>query len=245
MFDLTGKTALISGATGGIGEAVSRALYAQGATLILAGRSQDKMDEYAKSFGERAYPIDFELTSTESVKAAVAKAMELCGKIDILVNNAGMTRDGLAMRMSDEDWQTVIDVNLTGTFKMTREVLPHMMKARYGRIISMSSIVGTMGNPGQANYCATKAGITGMTKAIAAEVATRGVTANCIAPGFIKTAMTDVLPDEVKNKMMSVIPAGRFGSPSDVAAAAVYLASDEAAYVTGQTIHVNGGMLRV
>ncbi|MDR3126323.1 MAG: 3-oxoacyl-[acyl-carrier-protein] reductase [Rickettsiales bacterium] len=245
MFDLKGKSALISGATGGIGEAIARALYAQGATLALAGRSQDKMAEYAQSFGERAHPVEFELTSTESVKAAVARTLELCGKIDILVNNAGMARDALAMRMSDDEWQAVIDVNLTGTFKMTREVLPAMVKARYGRIISISSIVGTMGNPGQANYCATKAGITGMTKAIAAEVATRGITANCVAPGFIKTAMTDILSEEVKNKMMSVIPAGRFGDPADVAAATVFLASDEAAYITGQTIHVNGGMLRV
>ncbi|MDR1476592.1 MAG: 3-oxoacyl-[acyl-carrier-protein] reductase [Rickettsiales bacterium] len=245
MFDLTGKIALINGATGGIGEAVSKTLYNQGATTILAGRRIDALESLAKSLGERAHALAFDLSSTESIKQLVAKTVEIGGRLDILVNNAGMTRDALFMRMKDEDWQAVIDVNVTAPFKLAREAIMPMMKNRFGRVINISSIVGWTGNPGQANYTASKGALTSMTKTLAAEVASRGITANCVAPGFIVTAMTDGLPQEVKDHMLEQIPLKRFGSVDDVAAAVAFSASDEAAYITGQTIHVNGGMLRV
>lgn len=245
MFDLTGKTALITGATGGIGESIATELYNQGATVILTGRKEDVLNTLKEKLGDRAYAIPADLSDSEKIKALVADALKITGKIDILINNAGLTRDTLMMRMKDEDWQSVIDVNLTACFKLAREVLTSMMKNRFGRIINITSIVGWMGNAGQANYCATKAGLTGMSKALATEVASRGITVNCIAPGFISTPMTDVLPEDIKNKMMEQIPVKRFGTPKDIANSAVFLASDEASYITGQTIHVNGGMLRV
>ncbi|MBD5398766.1 3-oxoacyl-[acyl-carrier-protein] reductase [bacterium] len=245
MFDLTGKTALVTGATGGIGEMIATALYNQGATVILTGRKADVLESLKNKLGERAFAIPADLSDSEKIKTLVADALKITGKIDILINNAGLTRDTLMMRMKDEDWQTVIDVNLTASFKLAREVLTPMMKNRFGRIINITSIVGWMGNAGQANYCATKAGLTGMSKALATEVASRGITVNCIAPGFISTPMTDVLPEDIKNKMMEQIPLKRFGTPEDIANATIFLASDEASYITGQTIHVNGGMLRV
>lgn len=245
MFELQGKTALITGATGGIGEAIANKLYAQGATVILTGRKEEVLKDLKDKLGERAYTIVADLSDSEKIKELVNEALKITGKIDILVNNAGMTKDTLMMRMKDEDWQKVIDVNLTASFKLTREILTPMMKNRYGRIINITSIVGWMGNAGQANYCATKAGLTGMSKALSVEVASRGITVNCIAPGFITTAMTEVLPEEIKNKMMEEIPLKRFGTPEDIANAVVFLSSDESSYITGQTIHVNGGMLRV
>ncbi len=245
MFDLTGKTALITGATGGIGEAIATKFYEQGANVILTGRKVEVLEALKNKLGERAHIIPADLSDSEKIKELVNEALKITGKIDILVNNAGLTRDTLMMRMKDEDWQSVIDVNLTACFKLTREVLTPMMKNRYGRVINITSIVGWMGNAGQANYCATKAGLTGMSKALSMEVASRGITINCIAPGFISTPMTDVLSEDVKNKMMEQIPLKRFGTPDDVANSAVFLSSDEASYITGQTIHVNGGMLRV
>lgn len=245
MFDLTGKVALVTGATGGIGEEIATTFYNQGATVILTGRKEEVLLNLKNKLGERAFAIPADLSKEGATKLLVEEALKVAGKIDILVNNAGLTRDTLMMRMKDEDWQSVIDVNLTASFKLSREVLSPMMKNRFGRIINITSIVGWMGNAGQANYCATKAGLTGMSKALAMEVASRGITVNCIAPGFISTAMTDVLSDEIKAKMMEQIPVKRFGSTKDIADTAVFLASDEASYITGQTIHVNGGMLRV
>ena len=245
MFDLTGKVALVTGATGGIGEQIARTLYAQGATVILTGRKKEVLEKLQSELGERAYSIPADLSADGATKTLVAEALKVAGKIDILINNAGLTRDGLMMRMKDEDWQAVIDVNLTASFKLARDVVTPMMKNRFGRIINITSVVGWMGNAGQANYCATKAGLTGMSKALASEVASRGITVNCIAPGFISTAMTDVLSDDIKAKMLEQIPAKRFGTTTDIANAIVFLASDEASYITGQTIHVNGGMLRV
>lgn len=245
MFDLTGKVALVTGATGGIGEEIATTFYNQGATVILTGRKEEVLLNLKNKLGERAFAIPADLSKEGATKLLVEEALKVAGKIDILVNNAGLTRDTLMMRMKDEDWQSVIDVNLTASFKLSREVLSPMMKNRFGRIINITSVVGWMGNAGQANYCATKAGLTGMSKALAMEVASRGITVNCIAPGFISTAMTDVLSDEIKAKMMEQIPVKRFGSTKDIADTAVFLASDEASYITGQTIHVNGGMLRV
>ena len=245
MFDLTGKVALVTGATGGIGEEIATTFYNQGATVILTGRKEEVLLNLKNKLGERAFVIPADLSKEGATKLLVEEALKVAGKIDILVNNAGLTRDTLMMRMKDEDWQSVIDVNLTASFKLSREVLSPMMKNRFGRIINITSVVGWMGNAGQANYCATKAGLTGMSKALAMEVASRGITVNCIAPGFISTAMTDVLSDEIKAKMMEQIPVKRFGSTKDIADTAVFLASDEASYITGQTIHVNGGMLRV
>lgn len=245
MFDLTGKVALITGATGGIGEEIATTFYNQGATVILTGRKEEVLLNLKNKLGERAFAIPADLSKEGATKSLIEEALKVAGKIDILINNAGLTRDTLMMRMKDEDWQSVIDVNLTASFKLAREVLSPMMKNRFGRIINITSIVGWMGNAGQANYCATKAGLTGMSKALAMEVASRGITVNCIAPGFISTAMTDVLSDDIKAKMMEQIPVKRFGSTKDIADTAVFLASDEASYITGQTIHVNGGMLRV
>ncbi len=245
MFELSDKKALVTGASGGIGGAIASALHAQGATVALAGRNRAALDELASVLGDRCHVIEGDLADAASADAMLAAAEEAMGGIDILVNNAGLTRDNLAMRIKDEDWQAVIDVNLTATFRLSRAILRGMMKARWGRIINVTSIVGVTGNPGQANYAASKAGIIGMSKSLAQEVATRGITVNCIAPGFIETAMTESLGDDQTGRLMSAIPAGRLGNPQDVAACAVFLASDEASYVTGQTLHVNGGMAMI
>jgi 3-oxoacyl-[acyl-carrier protein] reductase len=245
MFDLTGKTALVTGATGGIGGAIAKALHGAGATVGLSGRNTDKLEALKAELGERAVVLTADLSTAEAVQELVARADEQLGGVDILVNNAGLTRDNLSMRMKDEEWQQVLDVNLTAPFRLARAVQRGMMKKRWGRMINISSVVGTTGNPGQANYCASKAGMTGWTKAMAAEVASRGITVNCIAPGFIATAMTDALTDDQKAKINANIPAGRMGASEDIAAAALYLASDEAAYVSGQTLHVNGGMAMI
>lgn len=245
MFDLTGKTALVTGATGGIGGAIAKALHGAGATVGLSGRNTEKLEALKTELGERAFVLTADLSSAEAINELVARATEQMGGIDILVNNAGLTRDNLSMRMKDEEWQDVLDVNLTAPFKLAQAVQRGMMKKRWGRMINISSVVGTTGNPGQANYCASKAGMVGWSKAMAAEVASRGITVNCIAPGFIATAMTDALTDEQKEKINGNIPAGRMGSAADIAAAALYLASDEAGYVSGQTLHVNGGMAMI
>jgi len=245
MFDLTGKTALITGTTGGIGGAIATALHQAGATVGLSGRNEAKLQELAQQLGDRVHVLPADLSDAAAIDKLVADAATALGQIDILVNNAGLTRDNLSMRMKDEEWQEVIDVDLTAPFRLARAVQRGMMKARWGRIINISSVVGTTGNPGQANYCAAKAGMAGWTKAMAAEIASRGITVNCIAPGFIATPMTDVLTDEQKARINGTIPAGRMGSTEDIAAAALYLASAEAAYVTGQTLHVNGGMVMI
>lgn len=245
MFALQGKTALITGATGGIGEAIARALVAQGARVAISGTRQEKLDALAKELGNDTVALACNLSQADDVATLIPRAEEALGHLDILVNNAGITKDGLSMRMKDEDWQAVIDINLTATFQLSRNALKGMMKRKAGRIITISSVVGTMGNPGQANYCAAKAGLAGMTKAIASEVASRGITLNCIAPGFIKTPMTDALNEAQQERITSNIPAGRFGLPEDIAASVVFLASDAASYITGQTLHVNGGLLMV
>ena len=245
MFDLTGKSALVTGASGGIGGGIAQALYGQGATVILTGRNKESLEKLAQDLGDRAHFIVADLADTASVDALIQEASKISDGIDILVNNAGLTRDGLMMRMKDEDWDTVLDVNLTAGFKLARAALRNMMKARWGRIINVTSVVGQTGNPGQVNYVASKAGMTGFTKAMAAEVASRNITVNCVAPGFITTAMTDLLTEDQKEQSLARIPVSRFGSPEDVASAVVFLASDEAAYVTGQTLHVNGGMAMI
>lgn len=245
MFDLTGKAALVTGASGGIGGAVARALHGAGATVGLSGTREGPLGELAAELGSRAHVLACDLSDAAAVEALPKRAAEAMGSVDILVNNAGITRDNLFMRMSDAEWQAVIDVNLTSTFRLCRGVLRGMMKARWGRIVNVTSIVGTTGNPGQGNYAAAKAGITGMSKALAQEIASRGITVNCIAPGFIATAMTDKLTDEQKARIDAQIPAGRMGTPEEIAAAALYLASPEAAYVTGATLHVNGGMAMI
>ncbi len=245
MFDLTGRRALVTGASGGIGAAAARALHAQGATLALAARRADALQALADELGERVHVTPCDLADPASVDALPKAAAEAMGGVDILVNNAGVTRDNLFMRMSDAEWDSVIAVNLTAAFRLARGCLRGMMKARWGRVVSVTSIVGTTGNPGQGNYAASKAGLVGMSKSLAAEVASRGVTVNCVAPGFIATAMTDALADAQKEKLLTAIPAGRMGSPEEIAAAVVYLSSDEARYVTGQTLHVNGGMAMI
>jgi 3-oxoacyl-[acyl-carrier protein] reductase len=245
MFALTGKRALVTGASGGIGAAIARALHAQGATVGLSGTRQEALETLAKSLGERAICLPARLDTVEGPAQLVQAAEKALGGLDILINNAGLTKDGLLMRMKDEDWETVLAVNLTAAFKICREAIRGMLKQRQGRILNISSIVGVTGNPGQANYVASKAGLIGFSKALAAEVATRGITVNCIAPGFITTPMTEGLPQNHQEKLLEKIPLGRMGAPEEIAAAAVYLASDEAAYVTGQTLHVNGGMLMV
>ncbi|TDK49827.1 3-oxoacyl-ACP reductase FabG [Antarcticimicrobium luteum] len=242
MFDLTGKTALITGASGGIGGAIAKALHGAGATVGLSGTRTEPLEALAAELGERAHVLPCNLSDAEAVAELPKQAAEAMGGVDILVNNAGITRDNLFMRMSDEEWQQVLDVNLTATFKLCKGVLRGMMKARWGRIVNISSVVGATGNPGQGNYAASKAGVIGMSKSLAYEVASRGITVNAVAPGFIATAMTDKLTDEQKSKINAQIPAGRMGQPDEIAAAVLYLASPEAAYVTGATLHVNGGM---
>jgi 3-oxoacyl-[acyl-carrier protein] reductase len=245
MFDLSGKNALVTGATGGIGEAIATALITSGARIIISGTRAEKLQVLADKLGHDTAILPCDLSDSDAVESLFGKAEEIVGQVDILVNNAGITKDGLAIRMKNEDWQSVIDINLTANFKLSRAAIKAMMKRKYGRIINISSVVGTMGNPGQANYCASKAGLVGMTKSLAAEVASRGITLNCIAPGFIKTAMTDALNEQQQERITANIPASRFGLPDDVAAGVVYLSSDEASYITGQTLHINGGLLMV
>jgi 3-oxoacyl-[acyl-carrier protein] reductase len=242
MFDLTGKTALVTGASGGIGGGIARALHAQGATVGLSGTRREALEALAADLGSRAHVLPCNLADAAQVEALVGDAEKAMGQLDILVNNAGLTRDGLAMRMKDEDWQTVIDVNLGAAFKLARAAMRGMMKRRWGRIISITSVVGVTGNPGQANYAASKAGLIGMSKSLAAELASRNITVNCVAPGFIASAMTAALDDKQKEGINARIPMGRMGAPEEIAAAVVYLASPEAGYVTGHTVHVNGGM---
>lgn len=242
MFDLTGKTALVTGASGGIGADIARTLHGAGATVGLSGTRVDPLEALAGELGDRAHVLPCNLSDMAAVEALPKKATAAMGSVDILVNNAGITRDNLFMRMSDDEWQSVIDVNLTATFKLCKGVMRGMMKARWGRIVNISSIVGATGNPGQANYAASKAGMIGMSKSLAYEVASRGITVNAVAPGFIATAMTEKLTDDQKAGIMAQIPAGRMGNPDEIASAVVYLSSAEAAYVTGTTLHVNGGM---
>ncbi|APX25112.1 MAG: 3-oxoacyl-ACP reductase FabG [Rhodobacteraceae bacterium] len=242
MFDLTGKCALITGASGGIGGAIAKALHQAGATVGLSGTREAPLQALADELGERAFVLPCNLSDPEAVAALPKQAAEAMGAVDILVNNAGITRDNLFMRMSDEEWQSVLDVNLTATFKLCKGVMRGMMKSRWGRIVNISSVVGATGNPGQGNYAAAKAGMVGMSKSLAYEVASRGITVNAVAPGFIETAMTDKLNDEQKGAILNQIPTGRMGTPEEIAAAVLYLASAEAAYVTGSTLHVNGGM---
>jgi len=245
MFDLTGKMALVTGATGGIGAAIATALHAQGATVGLSGTRQAVLEELAGKLGERCHVLPCDLSDTAQVEALVPAAEQAMGQLDILVNNAGLTRDNLFLRMKDEEWDKVLAVNLTANFRLSRAVLRAMMRRRYGRIISITSVVGVTGNAGQGNYAASKAGLIGMSKSLAAEVASRNITVNCIAPGFIRTAMTDVLSDKQKEAILGAVPMARLGTSAEIASAAVYLASDEAAYVTGQTLHVNGGMAMI
>lgn len=245
MFDLSGKAALVTGASGGIGGAIARALHRQGASVVLAGTRQAVLDALAGELGERAHVRTADLADPAAPDALVKAAEEAMGKLDILVNNAGLTRDGLAVRMKDEDWHKVLDVNLTAGFRLARAALRGMMRRRAGRIIGISSVVGVTGNPGQANYAASKAGMIGLSKALAAEVASRGITVNCVAPGFVTSAMTDALTPDQKQRITGAIPMGRIGNPQEVAACVVFLASDEAAYVTGQTLHANGGMAMI
>jgi len=246
MFDLTGMTALVTGASGGIGSAIAQALAAQGATLALSGSNAAKLETFAGALGGNHKALVCDLGDPAAVDALVPQAVAaLDGKLDILVNNAGVTRDNLAMRMKDEEWNQVISVNLEAAFRLARAALKPMMKARFGRIVSITSVVGTTGNPGQANYAASKAGLVGMSKALAQEVASRNVTVNCVAPGFIRSAMTDALNDAQKSAILTRIPAGDLGNGADIGAAVVYLASREAGYVTGQTLHVNGGMAMI
>ncbi|WP_323770031.1 3-oxoacyl-ACP reductase FabG [Antarctobacter sp.] len=242
MFDLTGKSALITGASGGIGGAIAKALHGAGATVGLSGTRVDPLNELAAELGDRAFVLPCNLGDAEAVTALPKQAAEAMGSVDILVNNAGITRDNLFMRMSDDEWQSVIDVNLTSTFRLCKGVLRGMMKARWGRIVNISSVVGATGNPGQGNYAAAKAGMVGMSKSLAYEVASRGITVNALAPGFIETAMTDKLTDDQKTAILTQIPTGRMGAPTEIAAGVLYLSSPEAAYVTGTTLHINGGM---
>ena len=242
MFDLTGMTALVTGASGGLGSSIAKALSAQGARLALSGSNAAKLDAFAKELGGDHVTLVCNLSNSEEVDQLVPRAVEALGKLDILVNNAGVTRDNLAMRMKDDEWDQVIKVNLEGAFRLMRAAMKPMMKARHGRIINITSVVGVTGNPGQANYVASKAGLIGMSKAFAQEIASRGITVNCVAPGFMTSAMTEALTDAQKEGILSKIPTGAMGSGDDIGAAVVYLASNEAGYVTGQTLHVNGGM---
>ena len=240
MFDLTGKNALITGASGGIGGAIAKGLHAQGATVGLSGTRVEPLEALAAELGERAHVLPCNLSDAEAVIALPKAASDAMGSLDILVNNAGITRDNIFMRMSDDEWASVLDVNLTSTMRLCKGAIRGMMKARWGRIINISSVVGATGNPGQANYAASKAGMVGMSKSIAYEVASRGITVNCVAPGFITTAMTDKLNDDQKSGILTQVPAGRMGDAEEIAAAVVFLASQEAAYMTGSTLHVNG-----
>jgi 3-oxoacyl-[acyl-carrier protein] reductase len=245
MFELEGKCALITGASGGIGGSIARALYAQGAKVALSGTRIDPLKALADDLGDRAFIVPCNLSDVDSVKALPQTASEEMGGIDILVNNAGITKDNLFMRMSDDDWHQVINVNLTSTMHLMKSVMRTMMKQRFGRIINITSIVGVTGNAGQVNYAASKAGMIGMTKSFAQEIATRGITANCIAPGFIETAMTAELPENVIKNMLDSIPQGRMGQADEIASSVAFLASNEASYITGQTLHVNGGMAMI
>jgi 3-oxoacyl-[acyl-carrier protein] reductase len=245
LFDLTNQKALVTGASGGIGGAIARALHAQGATVALAGTRQAALQALADALGERTHVLTADLSQPDEPERLVKEAEAALGQLDILVSNAGITRDGLAMRMKDEDWQAVLEVNLTAGFRLIRAALRGMLRRRHGRIVCVTSLVGVAGNPGQANYAASKAGVIGMAKSIAGEVASRGITVNCIAPGFITTAMTDKMTEDQRARGAAAIPMERFGTPEEVAAAAIYLASGEAGYVTGQTLHVNGGMAMV
>ncbi|MEI7598925.1 MAG: 3-oxoacyl-[acyl-carrier-protein] reductase [Aestuariivirga sp.] len=246
MFDLTGKTALVTGATGGIGAAIAKVLHKAGATVAISGTRANVLEELkAELGGERIFVLPCNLSDAAAVEKLVPEAEAAMGSLDILVNNAGITKDGLAMRMKDDDWASVIDVNLTASFRLARAAMRGMMKKRWGRIVNITSVVGVTGNPGQANYVASKAGVIGLTKSLAQELAARNVTVNAVAPGFIATPMTDVLNDKQKEMILGRVPAGKLGTPDDIAAAVLYLASDEANYVTGQTLHVNGGMAMI
>ena len=245
MFDLTNKTALITGATGGIGEAIATTLHAQGATIAISGTRQEKLEEVAAKLGDRVHVTPCNLSDRDAVGNLVGQAEDAMGQVDILVNNAGITRDNLFMRMKDEEWDDVIAVNLTASFILMRSCLRTMMRNRFGRIVNIASISGFIGNPGQPNYSASKAGMVGMSKSLAREVAPRGITVNCIAPGFIETPMTGELNDKQVEAIAAAIPSGTFGQPEDIASAVLYLSSDEAKYMTGQTLHINGGMVMV
>ena len=245
MFDLSGKTALVTGATGGIGGAIARALHAQGATVAISGTRRDVLDALAAELGQRVHVLPCNLADKDEVEALVPKAEETMTKLDILVANAGVTKDNLLVQLRDEDWEQVLNVNLTATFRLTRAAVKTMMRRRFGRIVGISSVVGVTGNAGQSNYTASKAGMIGLMKSVAGEYAKRGVTANCVAPGFIASAMTEKLNEKQREAILSRVPANRLGTGADVAAAVVYLASDEAAYVTGQTLHINGGMAMI
>ncbi len=245
MFDLDGKCALVTGGSGGIGGAIARALHERGATVSVSGTRREVLDGLVRELDSRAYAIPCDLFDPTAVEALVREAEEFMGSVDIVVNNAGITRDNIAVRLRDEDWQQVVDVNLTAAFRVSRAVLRGMMRRRWGRIINVTSVVGVSGNAGQANYAASKAGLVGLTKSLAREVASRSITVNCIAPGFIETAMTESLEGDQRDRLAAAVPAGRFGMPSDVASAAVFLASEEASYVTGHTLHVDGGMVMV
>ncbi|MAZ16278.1 MAG: 3-oxoacyl-[acyl-carrier-protein] reductase [Ahrensia sp.] len=245
MFELTGRKALVTGASGGIGEAIARMLHAQGAVVGLHGTRREKLDALASDLGDRVHVFPADLTDRDAVKGLGEEAETKLEGVDILVNNAGITRDGLFVRMSDEDWDSVLEVNLTSVFRLTRQLAHPMMRRRYGRIVNITSVVGVTGNPGQANYCASKAGMIGFSKSLAQEIASRNVTVNCVAPGFIESAMTDKLNDKQKDAIMGAIPMKRMGTGAEVAASGAFLATEEAAYVTGQTIHVNGGMAMI
>ena len=244
-FDLSNHTALVTGATGGIGASIARTLHGAGANLVISGTRQAALDSLLEELEERAVAIPCNLSDADDVNTLIKSAEEASGPVDILINNAGMTKDGLAMRMNDDDWESVLAVDLSAAFRLSRAALRAMLKARWGRIINITSVVGHTGNPGQANYAAAKAGLGGMTRSLAAETAARGVTVNCVAPGFIQTAMTDALNEKQKAAILERIPAGKMGTPEDVAAAVLYLASDAGGYITGQSIHVNGGMAMV
>jgi len=245
MFDLTGKAALVTGASGGIGGAVARALYGQGAAVVLSGTRAEALEQVRASLGERAHVVAAKMDDAADIERLAKAAEAATGKIDILVNNAGITRDNISMRMKDEEWENVLQVNLTGTFRLTRAAIRGMMRRRFGRVINITSIVGVTGNPGQANYAAAKAGLIGMSKSLAQELASRSITVNCVAPGFIATPMTAALSEDQKKAILGRVPADRLGTPEEIAAGVVYLASDEAAYVTGQTLHINGGMAMI
>ncbi|MBB4196320.1 beta-ketoacyl-ACP reductase [Rhodoblastus sphagnicola] len=245
MFDLNNRVALVTGASGGLGAAIARALHKQGAKVVLSGTRREALDALAAELGAGAFVVPCNLSDSASVEKLIPEAEAAAGPIDILVNNAGVTRDGLFMRMKDDDWSTVLTVNLESAFRLCRAAVKGMMKRRFGRIINITSVVGVTGNPGQANYCASKAGLIGMSKALAAEIAARGITVNCVAPGFIASPMTDVLNDKHKESILGAIPKGEMGKGDDIASACVYLASEEAGYVTGQTLHVNGGMAMI